>query len=99
MSEPARIVVGITGASGALYAVRTVRALLLAGCEVDLVVSTFGVRLLRDEAGLDLAEETCGIPPGRRTSRASPAGSCYEEQDLGAAISSDPIRRAAVVVP
>ena len=38
MSEK-RIVVGVTGASGSIYAVRTVRALLLAGCEVDLVVS------------------------------------------------------------
>ena len=43
--------VGITGASGALYAVRTVAALLEAGCHVELVVSDFGRRLLRDELG------------------------------------------------
>ncbi len=45
------VVVGITGASGALYAVRTVAALLSSGARVELVVSDFGRRLLRDELG------------------------------------------------
>ena len=52
------IAVGITGASGALYAVRTLAALLERGCHVDLVVSDFGRRLLRDELGTDAAVET-----------------------------------------
>jgi len=43
--------VGITGASGALYAVRTVAALLAEGCRVELVVSDYGRRLLHDELG------------------------------------------------
>ena len=43
--------VGVTGASGALYAVRTVAALLAGGFRVELVVSDFGRRLLRDELG------------------------------------------------
>ncbi len=52
MDEPARcIAVGITGASGALYAVRTVAALLSRGCRVELGASDFGRRLLRDELG------------------------------------------------
>jgi flavin prenyltransferase len=41
----------ITGASGALYAVRTLAALLERDCHVELVVSDFGRRLLRDELG------------------------------------------------
>ncbi len=45
------IAVGITGASGALYAVRTIAALLSQGCRVELVASSFGRRLLRDELG------------------------------------------------
>ena len=45
------LAVGITGASGALYAVRTVAALLAVGCRVELVVTDFGRRLLRDELG------------------------------------------------
>lgn len=45
------VAVAITGASGALYAVRTVAALLAGRRRVELVVSDFGRRLLRDELG------------------------------------------------
>jgi 4-hydroxy-3-polyprenylbenzoate decarboxylase len=41
----------ITGASGALYAVRTMAALLERGCHLELIVSDYGRRLLRDELG------------------------------------------------
>ena len=58
MSEGLKTVaVGVTGASGAVYAVRTVAALMELGCQVDLVVSDFGRRLLRDELGPDAAVE------------------------------------------
>lgn len=46
-----RFVVAVTGASGALYAARTLAALLERGCHVELVASDFGRRLLRDELG------------------------------------------------
>ena len=52
-----KVTLAITGASGALYAVRTLAALLELGCEVDLVVSDFGRRLLRDELGDEAAVE------------------------------------------
>src|SRR3979490_3451825 len=45
------IAIGITGASGALYATRTVAALLERSVDVDLIVSDYGRRLLRDELG------------------------------------------------
>jgi flavin prenyltransferase len=45
------IAIGITGASGAVYATRTVAALLAQGVHVELVVSDYGRRLLRDELG------------------------------------------------
>ena len=49
MNESARgIVVGVTGASGALYAVRTVAALMSQGCSIDLVISDFGKRLIKE---------------------------------------------------
>ena len=52
MSDKKRTVaVAITGASGALYATRTVAALLERGCHIELVVSDYGRRLLRDELG------------------------------------------------
>ena len=53
-----RFVVGITGASGAAYALRLLELLLGGGHEVHLVVTEYGRRLLADEADvrkLDLA--------------------------------------------
>jgi len=46
-----RVAIGVTGASGALYATRTVAALLERGVHIELVVSDYGRRLLRDELG------------------------------------------------
>ena len=45
------IVIAITGASGAIYATRTLAALLERECHIELVVSDYGRRLLRDELG------------------------------------------------
>jgi len=41
----------ITGASGAMYATRTLAALLERGCHLEVVISDYGRRLLRDELG------------------------------------------------
>src|SRR2546423_9314009 len=43
--------IGMTGASGALYATRTMAALLERDCHLEVVVSDYGRRLLRDELG------------------------------------------------
>ena len=48
---PRTVVLAITGASGAIYATRTMAALLERGCHLELVVSDYGRRLLRDELG------------------------------------------------
>ena len=48
-----RIAVGVTGASGVIYAVRTIAALLEEGCHLELVFSDYGRRLLVDELGPD----------------------------------------------
>jgi 4-hydroxy-3-polyprenylbenzoate decarboxylase len=49
-----RIVVGVTGASGAIYAVRFVKACVELGIDVELVPSDYGKRLLIEEMGLNL---------------------------------------------
>lgn len=49
--KPRHVAVGITGASGALYATRTIAALLEQGCRLDVVVSDYGRRLLLEELG------------------------------------------------
>src|SRR4030095_15102256 len=45
------IALAVTGASGAIYATRTVAALLERRVRGDLIVSDYGRRLLRDELG------------------------------------------------
>jgi len=47
-----RVVVGITGASGAVYARRLVERLACAGMEIHLIVSPYGRQLLADELGV-----------------------------------------------
>ena len=54
------VALAITGASGAIYGVRTLAALLQQGCEVDLVVSDYGRRLIRDELGDEASVERLG---------------------------------------
>jgi 4-hydroxy-3-polyprenylbenzoate decarboxylase len=51
MARDQAVAIAITGASGAVYATRTVAALLERGVHVELIVSDYGRRLLRDELG------------------------------------------------
>jgi 4-hydroxy-3-polyprenylbenzoate decarboxylase len=49
----APIVVGITGASGAPYAVRLLQQLMSANRTISLIVSKYGLRLLATETGIE----------------------------------------------
>jgi flavin prenyltransferase len=51
MPNSRTIAIAVTGASGAIYAARTIAALLERGCHLELVISDYGRRLLRDELG------------------------------------------------
>ena len=51
------IVMAITGASGAPYAVRLLQQLLVAGQPVQLIVSSHGLRLLATETEITTIEE------------------------------------------
>ena len=53
MTNTPPIVVGITGASGAPYAVRLLQALTAVHRPVSLIVSKYGLRLLATEAGIE----------------------------------------------
>jgi 4-hydroxy-3-polyprenylbenzoate decarboxylase len=80
----------ITGASGAIYATRTLAALLSRGVDVELVVSDYGRRLLRDELG-DAATLENLVPflsakYGSEVDRASLT--IHSNRDLGATIAS-----------
>lgn len=52
MKNEAPIVFGITGASGAPYAVRLLEQLLIAERKVSLIVSSYGLRLLSTETDI-----------------------------------------------
>jgi 4-hydroxy-3-polyprenylbenzoate decarboxylase len=51
-----RIIVGITGATGAVFGVRLLEALAAAGVETHLVLSKWGQQTVEHEMGLTLAE-------------------------------------------
>ena len=96
------IVVAITGASGAIYATRTLGALLERGCHVELVVSDYGRRLLRDELGETAAIEKIGAYVESKYGGTTRNGSytLYSNKDLGAKIASGSQDcEAMVVVP
>ena len=55
-SEPPRLVVAITGASGSLFGIRVLQLLRQAGVEAHLVVSRWGARTLQHETGWSLKD-------------------------------------------
>jgi flavin prenyltransferase len=92
-AEPERrrsIAVAITGASGALYAMRTMAALLERGCHLELIVSDYGRRLLRDELGeraaVDKLSEYLASTYGEGVREGTYA--LHSNKDLGAKIAS-----------
>jgi len=78
-----RIVVGVTGASGAPYTVRVIQLLVDAGVEVHLAVSDMGRRLLFEEANVSsLCSEHFGLDKNERLLV------IHRNKDLGASIAS-----------
>lgn len=86
----ATIAIGITGASGAIYAVRTIAALLEQGARLEIVASDYGRRLLREELGDEAAIERLGDYLASRYGAGVKAGSfvVLSNRDLGATIAS-----------
>jgi flavin prenyltransferase len=94
------IAVGVTGASGAIYAVRTIAALLELGCRLELVVSEYGRRLLIDELGPDARIERLQDLLVERHGDAVRAGTfvIHNNRDLGSTLASGSHRCDAMVV-
>jgi flavin prenyltransferase len=80
----------ITGASGAVYAMRAMAALLERGCHLEVVISDYGRRLLRDELGdrasVDRLKDYRADSYGEATREGS--FSVFSNKDLGAPIAS-----------
>jgi flavin prenyltransferase len=81
-----RVIVGITGATGAVYAVRLLQRLKAAGAQTHLVVSPAGVLNVHHELGLD------------RGALEALADHAYHPADIGAAIASGSFQGDAMVV-
>ncbi|MBS0449202.1 MAG: UbiX family flavin prenyltransferase [Proteobacteria bacterium] len=86
MGAAVRVVVGITGATGAAYGLRLLERLRETGSETHLVVSPAGVLNVHHELGLD-----------RKTLEAR-ADVAYAPGDVGAAIASGSFETTAMVV-
>ncbi len=100
MRSRKRIVVGISGASGALYAQRLVRALVELGHEVHLTATGPGQRLLHDELGMEGldAAALAGVEPDADLD--SLGVHVHPWRDVGAPIASGSfLHDGMVVVP
>ena len=94
MSGSAPLVLAITGASGAPYAVRLLEQLVLAGRDVWLIVSSHGWRLLEMEADVsDVAALRTRV--GSAWDRHVTA---FDDSDRGAAPASGSARASGMVV-
>ena len=95
-----RIAVGVTGASGAIYAVRTMAALLEIGCELEVVFSDYGRRLLMDELGPNAKVERLQELLVERHGEAVRSGSfvLHSNRDLGATLASGSHRCDGMVI-
>ena len=84
--ERARLVVGITGASGVVYGLRTLDALRDLGVESHLVVSKSAALTLTQEADLSVAELN------------AKADVVHRAADVGAAIASGSFRTLGMII-
>jgi len=94
--------VAVTGASGAIYATRTIAALLARGCHLELIFTDFGKRLLHDEIGPEASADRLFDFLAARYGEAVRAGSyaVFSNRDLGAPLASGSHGcEAMVVVP
>lgn len=96
-----RVVVGISGASGAAYATRLIEVLLERGHEVHMVVTEYGRQLLGDELGIKRIELGELLPKLKgRAEELSKRLFVHPHKDVGAVIASGSfLHDGMVVVP
>lgn len=91
--RPRRIVLGVTGASGAPYTIRLLRLLLEHDVEVHLTVSDYGKRLLFEESDIRKVDAD-GLGVGEFDSQLF----VHSDRDLGALIASGTFVHDGMVV-
>lgn len=85
-ADTKRLIVGISGASGIIYGIETLRQLKLAKVESHLVVSKAAMQTLKHESDLSLKDLQ------------ALADVTYSNQDIGAAIASGSFKTAGMIV-
>ena len=96
------LALAVTGASGAIYALRTIAALLERGCRLEIVFSEFGRRLLCDELGAEAKVDRLQDLLIARYGDGVRQGSfvVHSNRDLGAPLASGSHRcEAMTIVP
>jgi len=93
-----RIVVGISGASGAVYAQRLISSLVRLGHEAHVTATAPGQRLLRDELGMEGVDVSslAGLAPGQDAE--SHGVFRYNARDIGARIASGSFLHDGMIV-
>jgi 4-hydroxy-3-polyprenylbenzoate decarboxylase len=99
-APPRRLVVAVTGASGAIYAMRLLEAALALGHAIELVVSDYGKRLLIEECALNLKTTSpADWLEARYGPRARPGVlTLHHGHDLGAPLASGSRQWDAMIV-
>lgn len=82
----ARLIVGITGATGSIFGIRLLQALQRTDIETHLVISKWGARTLAHETSYTIEQVQ------------QMAAACYSPNDQGAAISSGSFLTGGMVV-
>lgn len=95
--RPRRVVLGVSGASGAAYTLRLLEQLLLHGCEVHFVVTDYGRRLLFDEARVTHID-FANLCPTIADSSAAARLIIHPNKDVGATIASGSFQHDGMVV-
>lgn len=95
-STPGRVFVGVSGASGAPYALRLVQVLGEAGCSLQLSISASGLLVLQHE--LELPGEDRDAITAAFLQRAGASADVYAPEDLAAPPASGSSVPDAVVV-
>lgn len=89
------VVMAITGASGAPYAVRLLESLLIADQPVQLILSSHGLRLLRTETEVDSVEK---LREAVGAARWDALVTRFDDDDRGAAPASGSARNRGMVI-
>jgi len=90
------IIVAITGASGAQYAIKLLQELVEKGCRVHLTISDAGAKLLKHEMDIDL--DLNDFSPVALTCRTTAQISYHHHDDIAAPIASGTFPVDAMVI-